>query len=839
MDAARKHVRNRRRIPWLETLSRDAALARRSFRRNWVFSLAATATLAIGIGANTAVFSVLNAVLLKPLGVPDADRVVVLGWLGPQGLAAGASPATFELFSAQTEVLRDVAAFRSVRLNYLGGEDPEQIMAALVSEGFFRCFALPIAEGRGFLPEEMLPGAPSVTVISRRLRERSFAPGAAVLGERIELGGVSYEVIGVTGAGFDLGQLREFNAPPLAYLPLEIAPGAADPAGAFVNAFRVAARLRDGTTLEQARDRLDASAQAFRERFAGNRVLPEQLTFGAEPFTDYVVDDGTRRTLLILAGAVAFVLLIACTNTANLFLVWAGSRTREMAVRVAVGAGRGRLIRQLLTESVLLFLVAGVLGLGLGIAGIRALLAVSTSGLPRVGEAGAFVVPDWRVLTFAVLVSALTGIVFGLMPALAAARVDVSSSLKDSGRGGGAGPGRARRLLVAGEVALAVVLLTGAGLLIRTQIAILSVDAGFDTRNTLLMMTTLDENIGDPLTQIERTLAELRELPGVEGATATCNPCLPLMFGLTRRWWFPEFPTEPGRGPASRWVAAGDGYFDVFGMTLLAGRTFDARDGAGTPPVVVINQRMLETFFRDGNAIGRYLTIASRPGAEQQPPREIIGVVGDVPDGDLRRPVTPRMYVPLAQLPDEELSALLSSNVTHWALRTSGNPYRYREPAEAILVNSMGAPVSRVQSGEDYVKRSLGGQRFNLLLMSMFAAAAVLLAAVGIFGLLAYTVEQRRREIGIRLALGADPRHVGRRTLGEGLAMTLAGAGAGMLASYWLVQILGNRLYEVEPRDPVVFAAVPMAALLVAVLACWIPARRASRIDPVRALRYD
>jgi predicted permease len=384
-----------------------------------------------------------NAVLLKPLGVPDPDRVVVLGWLGPQGLTPGASPATFDLFSQRTDVLEDFAAFRPVRLNHLGGDEPQQIMAAEVSDGFFRSFALPIVEGRGFLPEETLPGARRVAVISQRMRERSFRPGAGVLGGRIELGGVTYEVIGVTGAGFDLGQLRGFGFPPLAYLPLEIERNSADPTAAFVNTFQVAARLRDGVTLDQIRDRLDASALGFRERFGGARVLPERLTFGAEPFAEYAIGGGARRTLWILAGSVAFVLLIACANTANLFMVRASSRGREMAVRMAIGAGRGRLIRQLLTESVLLFLIAGGLGLGLGIAGIRALLTVGTSGLPRVGPAGALVVLDWRVLTFVLLASLATGLVFGLMPAIAGSRVDVNSSLKDAGQGGrpGAGPG--------------------------------------------------------------------------------------------------------------------------------------------------------------------------------------------------------------------------------------------------------------------------------------------------------------------------------------------------------------------------------------------------------------
>lgn len=557
-----EHTSDGWRIAWLETLFRDAAFAFRSFRRNRVFSLAAVATVAIGIGANTAVFSVLNAVLLRPLSVPEPDHMVALGWLGPRGLTAGASPETFDFFSDQSDVFQNIAAFRPVRLNYTDDEFPEQITAAQVSDGFFRTFALPIVEGRGFLRQEILPGARKVVVISEALRERVFAPGADVLGEQIKLSGASYEVIGIAGKGFDLGQLKQFTVPPLAYLPLEIAPNAADPASAFNNTFFAAARLRDGVTLERARGRLDASAGAFRERFAGSRVLPDQLTFGAEPLAEFVIDDGTRRTLWILAGAVAFILLIACTNTANLFLVRANRRTGEMAVRAALGAERVRLIRQLLTEGILLFLIAGALGLGLGIAGIRALLAVSTSGLPRVGEAGALVVLDWHVLTFAVLASLLTGTVFGLIPARAASRVDVNSSLKDSARGVGARPGRARRLLVVGQIALAVILLTGAGLLVRTQIAILGVDAGFDARNTLLLQTTLDQGFANPLPQIEQTLEQLRELPGIEGAAVTCNPCLPLMTGLTRAWFFPERPPpQPGRGPASRWVAATDDYF--------------------------------------------------------------------------------------------------------------------------------------------------------------------------------------------------------------------------------------------------------------------------------------
>ena len=826
-------------IPWLETLIRDAAFALRTFRRNLVFSVTAIATLAIGTGASTAVFSVLNAVLLKPFGVPDPDRVVILGWLSPEGLAAGGSPETFDFFAEQSELLEHSAAFRPALRNYMGGDFPRQIMAAEVSDGFFRTFGVPIAAGRSFSAEETAPGGPKVAVISQSFRDRLFAGETDVLGQHIELGGTSYEVIGVAGGRFDLGQLREFRVPPVAYLPLEIEPS---PTGrtAFVNMFRVAARLRAGASLEQTKERLQSSAVRFRERFADARVLPERLTFGAELLTDYVIDAGTRRTLWILAGAVALVLLIACANAANLLLVRANSRARETAVRVAMGARSGRLIRQSLTESVLLFLIAGALGLALGIAGIRGLLRVSTSGLPRVGEAGALVVLDWRVLAFALFASLATGVVFGLLPALAASRVDVSSFLKDSGRDGRRGPARARKLLVAGEIGLAVVLLIGAGLLIRTQIAILAVEPGFDARNTLLMMTTLDESNISPLPQVQRTLDELRALPGVEAAALTCNPCLPLQFGLTRAWWFPErAQPEPGRGPASRWVAATDDYFDVFGISLLAGRTFGPEDVAASPPVMLINRKMADTFFRDGDAIGRRLTIAGGPRLEQQPPREIIGIVDDVPDGDLRRPVTPRMYVPLAQLPERTLAELLASTATHWGLRTAGNPYDYQQQAEEILVKAMGAPIARVQSGEDYVKGSLASQRFNLLLMSVFAGAAVVLAAVGVFGTIAYAVNQRRHEFGIRLAFGADPANLARRALSEGFVMALAGASAGILASYWLVRILANRLYEVEPRDPVVFAIVPTVAVLIGVLASWIPARRASRLDPLQALRYE
>jgi predicted permease len=834
MDAAREQVRDEWRIPWLETLPGDAFFALRTFRRNRVFSIAAVSTLAIGIGAITAVFSIVNAVLLKPFGIPDADRVVILTYVSPQGTQAGGAPATFNLWSEQTEVFEDLAAFGQLPRNYTGGDVPEPIMTARVSEAFFRSFGLPVVEGRGFVPEDMLPGAPKVVVISQAMRERSFDPDEEVLGRRVELSGISYEVVGVTGTGFDLGQLPSFRLPPQAYLPVEIAPNSTDQAAVF----SVVARLRDGVTLEQARDRMGAAAVTFHERYPG--FLPGSVTFGAEPFVDFVVGNA-RRTLWILTGAVSFVLLIACANAANLFLVWAGGRSREMGVRVAVGAGRGHLIRQVVTESVLLFLVAGALGLALGIAGIRALLAVNTSGLPRVGEAGVLVVLDWRVLAFALTASLVTGIVFGLIPATAASRVDVNTALKDTDHGGGRGPGRARKLLVTGEIALAVILLIGAGLLIRTRVATQAIDPGFDPRNTLIMGTTLDEGaaMADTMSRIESALERLRQLPGIESATVTCGPCLPLQFGLTMPWLLPEFPPRGG-GPASRWVAATDDYFEVLGIQQLAGRVFGPDDRAGTSPVVVINQRMRETFFPDSDPIGRDLLIGrGRPGFEAEPARTIIGVVGDVPDGDLRNAVTPRMYVPIAQLPEPAANAVFSGSLINWAVRTDGNPYRLREQMEEILVATMGVAVSNVQSAEDYVNRSLGGQRFNLFLMTVFAAAAVLLAAVGIFGMVAYVVEQRRHEIGIRLALGADPGQIGRRTLGDGLTTAAAGIGLGMLASYWLVQVLAGFLYDVEPRDPVVFTAAPLAVLVVALLASGVPAHRASRIEPSRALRHE
>jgi len=509
----------------VETFLADLAHSLRLFRRAPGFTCAAVAALALGIGANTAIFSVVDAVLLKPVPFPDPDRLVMFVNAGPQGEFPGASPAKFAHWRQQTDVVQGVTAFRNNVVNDTGGAAPQQLRAAQVSVDYFRLFGAPLIRGRGFTAAEDHPNGPHVVVISYGLWQRRFGGDPAAIGKTMALSGEPFEVIGIVGPRFDV---QEFGPAPEVWMPFQLDPNTADQG----NYFTVAGRLQPGVTLAQARARVQVAAEAFRQRFP-NGLGPKQ-SFSVQRFRDAFVSNA-RPTLLVLLGAVAFVLLIACANVANLLLVRATSRRREFAIRAALGAGRGRIIRQLLTESVVLALMGGAIGVAIGVIGMRALLSVNTAGLPRVGQDGSLVGVDWRVLGFTLVLSIATGLLFGLMPALQASRPDLSLTLKESaGRaGGGFRQNKARSLLVVSEVALAIILLIGSALLIRTSLALRSVRPGFDAEHVLTMRMSLSGPRFEKSAAVEQLVRDgaerLDALPGVEVASATC--CVPLEGG--------------------------------------------------------------------------------------------------------------------------------------------------------------------------------------------------------------------------------------------------------------------------------------------------------------------
>jgi predicted permease len=819
----------------LEALLKDLRYSFRIFRQSPGFAAAAVAALALGIGANTAIFSVVSAVLLKPVAIKDAESVVMFMNTSPQGSGPAASPAKFQHYRNQTAVVQDVSAFRTSVVNLTGGSFPEQLRAANVSAGFFPLLGAPVARGRTFSADEDRPNGPPVVVISGSLWQRRFNSDPDIAGKTISLGGDSFTIVGVLGAGFDV---QELGPTPDVWMPMQLDPNTSDQG----HYFRAMGRLRPGVSLAQAKARLEASAAEFSAKFP-NALNPGN-GFTVVPIREAFVRN-VRPLLLVLAGAVSFVLLIACANVANLLLVRATGRRREIAIRSAIGAGRGRIVRQLLTESVVLSVVGGAIGLVLGIVGIRALLAINTAGLPRVGQDGALVGLDWRVLAFTAAVSIGTGVLFGLIPALQGSRADLSVTLKESSARSGTGvrQNKTRSILVVSEVALAVILLVGSALLIRTSIALHHVDPGFDASNILTMRMSLTgpkylESVG-----VERVVRDgverLQSIPGVEVASATC--CVPLEGGYGLPFIIVGRPLEGPAHGGGGWLTVSPGYFDVFRIPVKQGRAFTDRDTKGTPPVVIINEAMARQFWPKGDPLNDRLAIGRGVMREfaDEPERQIVGIVGNVRDGGLNNDPGPTMYIPQGQVPDAANALNVKLTPIAWVVRTKVEPHSVSAAVQEQLRQATGLPVSDIRTMDEVVSRSTSRDRFNMWLMTVFGASALLLAAIGIYGLMAYSVAQRTQEIGIRLALGAEASNVKNMVVMQGLKLTITGIVIGLGCAFLLTRLLAALLFGVTARDPVVFGAVPVLLTLVALVAVWIPARRASRVDPILALRYE
>jgi predicted permease len=811
----------------------DIKHALHMFLKNPGFAFAAVAALALGIGANTAIFTVVNAVLLKPLGYPNADRLVQLELTSPGGHGSTASIPKFHNWQRQTSIFQDIAAYDFAGPGFnITGDHPEQVHGIHVTQDYFHLFGAPVLLGRTFTPQEDLPNSGKFVVISYGLWQRKFGGDPAIIGRTLSLGSDPYTIIGVLG--------RDFRSDPEAdiWLPFQFEPNSTNQ-GHF---FQAAALLKPGITLAQANAQMKIAATQF------HRDYPEsnsEQSFAVEPLRDSIVGD-VRSSLLILLGAVGLVLLIACANVANLLLVHATSRRREFAIRSALGAGRARIIRQLLTESALLALTGGMAGLLLGYIGVRALLAVSPAGLPRIGENGSSVSLDWRVLAFTLTVALLTGILFGLVPAFHASRADLNSSLKESSSRSGTGfrQNKTRSLLVISEVSLALVLLAGAALLIRTFVALHSVNPGFNPHNVLTMEMSLT---GDRLektagvAQLSRDARDrLSAIPGVESVTSGC--CLPIegKFGLP----FNIIGRPPVTGkdtPGAGWMDVSPGYFDVFKIPLLRGRAFNEGDIASAPGVVIINESLAKQYWPKQNPVGQQIIIGKDVGPEfAEPARLIVGVAGDTHVGGLSRPPFPMMFVPQAQVTDgmTALNARITPQV--WAVRTHGDPH---QAASAIIEQlrqaSGGFAVAHVRTMDEVVGLSTSRENFNMLLLVMFGGVALVLAAIGIYGLMAYSVQQRTQEIGIRMALGADRGLIRKLVVWQGTRLTLIGIVVGLAAAFGLTRLIASLLFGVKAWDPIVFATVPLILAAVALLAVWVPASRAARLDPMQALRVE
>jgi putative ABC transport system permease protein len=821
----------------VEAFVKDLKHSLRMFAQSPAFTLAAIAALTLGIGANTAIFSVVNAVLLKPLDFPDPDRIVLFMTTSPQGQGQAASPAKFQHFRQQHEVVQDVAAYRTGIVNYTGGTFPEQLRSGQVSVEFFKLFGAPVLRGRTFTEAEDTPDAENVVLISQRFWETRFNRAEDIIGKTISLSGEPHSVIGVLGE-FDFSDLG--GPTPLVWTPFKL-PVITNDQGHY---FGSAGRLKAGVALDQAKVRLQASADDYRRKYPN--ALGPNAGFSVQPVREALARN-VRSSLFVLAGAVSFVLLIACSNVANLLLVRATGRRREIAIRAAIGGSRWRIIRQLLTESVLLSIAGGLLGLALGVLGIKALLSVNTAGLPRVGEFGAAVGIDWRVVGFAFAVSLGTGVLFGLIPALQSSKTDLTSTLKESSGRSGTGfrQNKARSILVVTEVALALVLLIGSALLIRTAINLTRVDPGFDASNVLTMRMSLTgpeyQNAQRVQQLIQSGVERVRALPGVVDVSATC--CVPLQGGYGLPFTIVGRAVD-GPGPyhgGGGWMTVSPRYFEVFKIPLKRGRTFDDRDNSSAPPVAIINEAMARQYWSKGDPLNERLVIGRGVMREfaGERERQIVGVIADTRDGGLNNNPGPMMFIPQPQVPDPVNVLNLRLSPMAWVVRTQTEPLSMSNAIQEQLRQATGLPVSEVRSMSEVVSRSVSRQKFNMWLMTVFGFSALLLAAIGIYGLMAYSVEQRTQEIGIRLALGAQASQVKNMVVRQGMTLAIVGVAIGLGAAFGLARFIATFLFGVGKWDPVVFVAVPGVLTLVALIAVWLPARRASRVDPILALRYE
>ncbi len=819
----------------MDTLFRDLRYALRSLRKSPGFTAVAVLTLALGIGATTAIFSVVDGVLLEPLPYAEPERTVMLWSSWKDFSQTWVSYDEFEAYRDEVGAFEDVGLwYGGLSATVEGRGEPERVPAVAVAQNLFRILGVEPAMGRAFLPEEDVPGNDAAVILGYDLWQRRFAGDPSIVGRPALINGTERLVVGVMPAGFRMPLDYGAAEPTGAWFPLaaqaEDYEAVAGPEFAFgggAHTFYAAARLAPGATVEQA----NAELGALTARLAAQGVYPADWDFRATaiPLPEQVT--GTiRPVLLVLLGAVALVLLIACANVAGLLLVRGEARRREIGIRAALGAGRGRLARQFLTESVILSLIGGALGVWLAWLGVMAVRAVAPESLPRFEEIGV----DGVVLAFAVIASLGTAVLTGQVPALRAAGMDPSKSWKDEGQGltPGSARLRARHALVVLETALAVTLLIGAGLTVRSVRNLLAIDTGFLETGVLTMQLSVPSARYPDAADVAAFYAELQpriaELPGVEAAGAV--RVLPLATDIGDMGvHVPGHQHEPGDPTAAEWQVATPGFFEAMGTELLAGRFIDERDHAEAPLVLVINRSFADEYFAGRDPLGRPVVIGGGPAWT------VIGVVEDTRHNGLTGPVRPSFYAPHAQLPSGFEQRTMSL-----VIEASGDPAALIQPVRREIHSlDPRLAVSDVRLMEDIVGEAVAGPRFAMLLLGAFAGLALVLGAVGLYGMIAYMVSQRRHEIGIRLALGAGKGNVLGLMVRQGLGIALVGIVIGLAAAFLATRALASVLYGVSAIDPLTFAGAALLLALVALLASYIPARRAARVDPITALRAE
>jgi predicted permease len=734
-------------------------------------------------------------------------------------------------------VFDGVAAYRLVGANLSGAGEPEHLMSWQVSADFFRLLGAPVAVGRTFTTDEERFHGPHVAVLSYGLWQRRFGADPHVIGRTLTLNDVPHVIVGALGSGFDAISLPYSSGlQPEVWTPLQF-----DPTGADRLRYLLAiGRLRPDMSFRGAQARLQRAAEQFRQQFPDH--VEAGSNFVLEPLLNVIVRD-SRLSLLLLEAAVGLVLLIACGNLAHLLLVRASVRQGELAIRAALGASGRRILWQMLVESLSLSVVGGLLGGVIGIVGIRTLLGVSPAVLPRIGVHGSALTLNWEVLAFTMLLSIVTGVGFGIVPALAASRSGLFLRIHEHPHRAGASPGqsRLRGALVITEVALTLVLLIASTLLIRTLVALRSVNPGFDSHHVL----TLTMNLNDGGSQSSRHLNtlvrigidRLHAIAGVESAALGC--CVPMLGTYNLPFSIVNRPFTDATSPLVRWVDVSPGFFDVFKIPLIRGRLFTGRDDTDAPGVVIINQAMARQFWSDGDPLTNSIRIGKGFPGTDDTLHQIVGVVGNVRDGGLDREATPLMYVPLAQVPDA-LAADHARVPMQWMVRTRAEPRALRELLQTSLQDlAGGVPVATAQSMDELVRDSTAQTDFMTILMSLFGGVALLLAVIGIYGVMAFVVQQRRHEIGVRLALGATSRDIQHIVFSRGLTLVVIGVLVGLAGAFAVTHFLSAFLFGVTARDPLVFLTAPVLLTIVAVIAMWIPVREAMHVDPVVALRLE
>jgi putative ABC transport system permease protein len=817
----------------MENLLFDLRFGLRTLLKNPAVSAVAILAIALGTGANSAIFSVVNAVVLRPLPYENPDRLVLVWGKNPTTARDAISVPDFLDYRNQNHVFTQMAGFAYDDFNLSTGDEPEHVQGTMVSANYFSVLGTRLSQGTTFRPEDDQPGANRVVIVGYGLWKRRFGSDPSFVGQPILLNGASFTVVGVGPQDFQ-SPIPEDN--PQLWVPLSLdggdrlrVPSTVSPSTLSTrrNRFLIGiARLKPEAAPKQAQADLDTIAGQLEQQYKDTNAA---ISTSVIPLREHIVGK-IQSALMVLLGAVGFVLLIACANVANLLLARAAARQKEIAIRTALGAGRLRLIRQLLTESILLALVGGAFGLLLAHGEIRLLRSLNPANIPRLSEIDI----DGRVLGFTFLIAILTGIIFGLAPALQASKTDLNETLKEGARGstGGINRQRVRSLLVISEVALTVLLLIGAGLMIKSFISLQKVNPGFNPDNTLTMMVNLPASKYSDEHQVqaffEQALHKIEALPGAQSAGIVTSVPLTTTSIIRLRFIVEEHPpANASEVPRANFRSISDKYFRAMGISLVKGRVFTEQDRDKSPPVVITNETMANRYWPGEDPIGKRLTIPLLGGVS----REVVGVVADVKHSSLDTESGAEMYVSYLQKPFNFMAIVV---------RTASDPLSMIGAVRGeILSVDKSQPVYDVKTMRQVVSESVSQPRLYTLLLGVFAALALVLAAVGIYGVMNYSVAQRTHEIGIRMALGAQRSDILKMVVGQGMLLALLGIVLGLVAAFLVTRVMESLLFGVSTRDLGTFFIIPLVLAVVAFLSSYIPARKATRVDPMIALRYE